>query len=283
MVSTEILERYAADGYFLVDDLVEPGMLTRLREAAPRVKAKARAGEVNLHANYAGPGDPWVIDGLLTTAFAEPVFAEYMLSDRLLQFAHAFLGSEIRLGYLGLLTNAYKVDFDLHWHRDVMKLNPTDFKDTGPHVPALEYARATRKLRWTTALVDEANLRLVPGSHRRWGTEQENLAMDQHLTTKLEGERIMPLKAGQTVFYDERIIHRALTRKENDRFSLFGTWARYSPHDAKLNPIPEMRWMLRDGIRATFPPSLHKYYDRFCEVYQSSAPPSPLITHADHP
>jgi hypothetical protein len=282
MVPTEVLERYAIDGYFTVDGLVEPGMLRRLQQAAPRVKAKARAGEVYLHANYAGPGDPWVIDGILTTAFAEPVFAEYMVSDRLLEYAHAFLGPEIRLGYLGLLTNAYQVDFDLYWHRDVMKLTPADFPDVS-HIPAITRARNTRKLRWTTALVDEANLRLVPGSHDRWGTELENRVLEAKGTDELPGQRLIELAAGQTVFYDERILHRALTRKDRDRFSLFGTWARYNPADPKLNPIPEMRWMLRPGIRETFPESLRRYYDRFCEVYQSSAPLSPLITHADHP
>ena len=43
MVSTEVLERYAIDGYFIADDVLDPAMLSRLREAAPRVKAKARS------------------------------------------------------------------------------------------------------------------------------------------------------------------------------------------------------------------------------------------------
>jgi hypothetical protein len=280
-VPTDLLERYAIDGYFTVDNLVDAAMLRRLQDAAPRVKARARAGEVNLHANYAGPGDPWVIDGLLTTAFGEPVFAEYMLSPGLLSYAHAFLGDEIRLGYLGLLTNAYKVDFDLMWHRDVLNLTPTDFPTDD--TPPVDRARQTRKLRWSHALADEANLRLIPGSHRRWATPEEQHSLDNHLTADLPGQRIIALTAGQTVFYDERIIHRALTRKERDRFSLFGTWARYRPDEPKANPIPEMRWMLRDGIRDTFPDPLRKYYDRWREVYQTAAPLSPLITHADHP
>jgi hypothetical protein len=282
MVPTDILERYAVDGYFTVDGLVDADMLARLRAAAPKVRAKARSGEVNLYSNYAAPGEPWVIDGILTDAFGESVFAEYMTSPRLLEHAHAFLGRELRLGYLGLLTNAYQVDFDLHWHRDVLKLAPSDFAGNGKVAP-LDYARQTRKLRWTTALVDEANLRLVPGSHRRWGTDLENDAMERHLCAELPGQRLIALEAGQTVFYDERILHRASTRKDRDRFSLFGTWARYEPGEPKLNPIPELRWMLRPGIRKTFPEPLRGYYDRFCEVYQSSAPPSPLITHADHP
>ena len=282
MVSEEILQRWAVDGYFVIDDSVEPPMLTRLREAAPRVKAKARSGEVNLYSNYAAPGDPWVIDGLLTSAFGEPVFAEYMVSPRLLELTHAFLGPQIRLGYLGLLTNPYGVDFDLYWHRDVLNLKSNDFPDVS-RIPPIERARQTQKLRWTTALVDEANLRLVPASHARWGTHEENRVLDQQLTVDLPGQKLIPLKAGQTVCYDERILHRALTRKEHDRFSLFGTWARYTPNEPKRSPIPEMRWMLRAGIRDTFPPALLTYYDRFCEVYRTDAPSSPLITHADQP
>jgi hypothetical protein len=282
MVSDEILERWAEDGFFILDDLVEPGMLARLQEAAPRAKEMARAGKVHLHANYAGPGDPWVIDGLLTTLFGESVFAEYMISPRLMEVAHAFLGPEIRLGYLGLLTNPYKVDFDLFWHRDVMKLTAADFPDISKTQP-LDRARATQKLRWSTALVHDANLRLIPGSHIRWGTPEENAAVEQHLTGDLPGQKLIELNPGQTVFYDERIIHKALTRKEKDRFALFGTWARYTPNEPKRNPIPEMRWMLRKGARDMFPPSLHKYYDRFCEAYTSAAPDSVLISHADHP
>jgi hypothetical protein len=282
MVSREILEQYALEGYFVVDGLVDSTMLERLREAAPRVKAKARAGQVNLHANYAGPGDPWVIDGILTTAFEEPVFAEFMVSDRLMTYAHAFLGPEIRLGYLGLLTNPYQVDFELMWHRDVLRLKEADFQVEAGLSP-VERARQTRKLRWTLALLDDSNLRLIPGSHCRWGTAEEEESMAQHLTAELPGQKVIALQAGQTVFYDERIIHRASTRKEKDRFSLFGTWARYTKDEPRMNPIPEMRWMLREGIRETFPQALRPYYDRWREVYQSSGPMSPLITHADHP
>jgi hypothetical protein len=281
MVSAERLEQYAEEGYFTVDDLVEPTMLARLRQAAPRVRVKARSGEVNLYSNYAAPGEPWVIDGILTSAFGEPAFAEYMVSERLLELAHAFLGPEIRLGYLGLLTNAQNVDFHLMWHRDVLHLTPSDFEATD--LPPLLRARGTSKLRWSTALVDEANLRLVPGSHRRWATDIEQEAMTRELTGDLPNQRVIELKAGQTVFYDERIIHRASTHRDRERFSLFGTWARYRPDEPRRNPIPELRWMLRDGIRQTFPEFLRIYYDRFREVYQSNAPPSPLITHADHP
>jgi hypothetical protein len=282
MVSDEILERWAVDGYFIIDELVEPAMLSRLREAAPRARAKARSGEVNLYANYAAPGDLWVFDGILTNAFGEPAFAEYMVSERLLELAHAFLGPEIRLGYLGLLTNPREVDFNLMWHRDVLHLSPADFETGERDLSPLERARRTRKLRWSTALVDEANLRLIPGSQCRWSTDAEQEAIDKHLTNDLTGQRIIELKGGQTVFYDERIIHRALTRKERERFSLFGTWARYDKDEPKRSPIPEMRWMLREGIRETFPPFLRPYYDRFREVYQGSAAMSPLITHSDH-
>src|SRR5439155_16730593 len=118
--------------------------------AAQRVKAKARSGEVNLHSNYAGPDDPWVIDGILTTAFGEPSFAEFMTSGPLMTYAHAFFGEEIRLGYLGLLTNPARVDFPLAWHRDVLRLTRADFPPDHPSETPAARARRTHKLRSTT-------------------------------------------------------------------------------------------------------------------------------------
>jgi hypothetical protein len=271
MLESDLLQRYTTDGYFIVDGLVEPGLLRRLQEAAPRVKAKARAGEVNLYNNYAGPSDPWVIDGILTSAFGETAFAEYMVSAPLMEYAHFFLGPEIRLGYLGLLTSPARTDFKLGWHRDVLHLKKDHF--AGPQPPG------TNKLRWTTALLDEANLSLVPGSHRRWGTDAENAVMSSQGSDELAGQRLIQLAAGQTVFYDEKIIHRAHTRQQRERSALFGTWARYRPDEPHAKPIPEMQWMLRDGIRDTFGPSLRPYYDRWREIYQSEAPLSPLISH----
>jgi hypothetical protein len=278
MSMTALLERHETEGYFIVDDLVEPEMLARLREAAFRVKARARSGEVNLHNNYAAPGDPWVIDGILTTAFQEPVFAEFMTSPGLLGYARAFLGNDLRLGYLGLLTNPAHVEFKLGWHRDVMKLGERDFDETVNPRPS-----QFSKMRWTLALLDEANLRLVPRSHRRFETPIEQKNMAEHLSDELPGQQLIALKAGQAVFYDERIIHRAHTLHERERSSLFGTWARYVADEPKRNPIPEMRWMLRDGVRETFPESLRLHYDRWREVYTSSAPNSPLITHVPDP
>jgi hypothetical protein len=269
--SSDLLQRYTTDGYFIVDGLVEPALLRRLQEGAVRVKAKARSGEVNLYNNYAGPSDPWVIDGILTSAFGETAFADFMVSPPLMEYVHFFLGPEIRLGYLGLLTNPARTDFKLGWHRDVLHLKQEHF--AGPQPPG------TNKLRWTTALLDEANLSLVPGSHRRWGTDPENDAIAQQTSVDLEGGRLIALSAGQTVFYDEKIIHRAHTRQQRERASLFGTWARYRADEPHAKPIPEMQWMLGDGIRDTFPPALRPYYDRWREIYGSEGPMSPLITH----
>jgi len=273
LLPSDLLQRYDRDGFFIVDGLVDPAQLPRMQEAAQHVKAKARTGEVNLYNNYAGPSDPWVIDGLLTSAFGEPCFAEFMVSPALLEYAHFFLGPEIRLGYLGLLTNPARHDFNLGWHRDVLHMKKEDF--AGPQPPG------TNKLRWSTALHDEANLSLVPGSHRRWGSDLENEAIDTQNTAKIPGEKLIELTAGQTVFYDEKIIHRAYTRQVRERSSLFGTWARYDPAERKANPIPEMRWMLGDGIRDTFPPALRPYYDRWRQMHDSAAPLSPLISHWD--
>jgi len=105
------------------------------------------------------------------------------------------------------------------------------------------------------------------------------VAIAEQNSVDLAGAKLIELAPGQTVFYDEKIIHRAHTRQQRERSALFGTWAQYLPDEARRKPIPEMQWMLRDGIRDTFPPSLRPYYDRWREIYKTDAPMSPLISH----
>ena len=63
-----------------------------------------------------GP-DARAIAGLIAPEFGEPVFGEHFLAPRLLQYVEAFLGKELRLGYVHL-RNA-RGSCDTCWHRAV--------------------------------------------------------------------------------------------------------------------------------------------------------------------
>ena len=74
-------------------------MLERLETASWNVWNKVRSGEVDV----AGMGpDAGAIFGLIAPEFGEPVFGEHFLAPKLLQYVEAFLGEELRLGYVHL-------------------------------------------------------------------------------------------------------------------------------------------------------------------------------------
>jgi hypothetical protein len=119
MVTEEQKEQYETEGYFIVDDLVPPDMFDSLLEAARRVKAKVRSGEVDVFTHWAAPGEPCCIRGLIAPEFGEPIFAEYMMHKPFMDYAHSFLGDELRLGWIDIRTNPHHADFPGGWHRDV--------------------------------------------------------------------------------------------------------------------------------------------------------------------
>jgi hypothetical protein len=86
MLTDEQRELYKTQGYFIVDDAVEPEMFDRLLAAARRVKQKVRSGEVDVYTHWTDPGEPWAIRGLFTPEFEEPVFAEYLMSDPVMSY-----------------------------------------------------------------------------------------------------------------------------------------------------------------------------------------------------
>ena len=73
---------------------------------------------------------------------------------------------------------------------------------------------------WNTALYDDDCLLVVPGSHRRPITADERSLTLESPRGVLPGQRVVRLKAGETVFYDNNILHRAVYPTEPIRRTL---------------------------------------------------------------
>src|SRR5579885_185546 len=80
------LEQFSHESYVIIEEAVEPHLLEALRAAARRVTEKARLGDWP-HKGDAGDGDIWGVNHLLHPDLGEPVFAEYMASDPVLDLA----------------------------------------------------------------------------------------------------------------------------------------------------------------------------------------------------
>ena len=111
-------QAFAERGYFIASDAVSPDMVGELRQAARRVKARIRAGELDLYTDYRGEGEPYHVSGLIAPQYGEPIFAQYLASEPLLAYVRAQIGSELRFGSLSMFTNPQNQEFNAPWHRD---------------------------------------------------------------------------------------------------------------------------------------------------------------------
>ena len=100
MGETGVAEQYRDQGYFIVEDAVEPKMLDLLENAARRVVEQVRSGAVVDAADgvrTAGEGvEPQFISGLIAPEFGEPVFADYPGSEVLMRNLRPLLGALMR-------------------------------------------------------------------------------------------------------------------------------------------------------------------------------------------
>jgi hypothetical protein len=102
------------------------------------------------------------------------------------------------------LVNPAKTSFSLSWHRDTIPRGT-------PEDQEIKLLKAPRfGTQWNTALYDDECLLVVPKSHYRAGTEEERKVMLENPKGHISGEIVVKLKAGETVFYDNNILHRAV-------------------------------------------------------------------------
>lgn len=106
-------------------------------------------------------------------------------------------------------------DFALRWHRD----------DIPPQASAKEEMKTLNEpawhAQWNLALYDDRSLVVVPGTHKRPRTEEERNA--DPFEDRLHGMRVVEMRAGDLVFYDNNILHRGVYDSSAERMTLHGT------------------------------------------------------------
>ncbi len=260
MLTEQHLRDYDELGYFIVDDAVEPGMTEEMCAATRRIKAKVRAGEVDLYVDYKGEGEPFHIVGLNCPDFGEPIFGEYYGCKHLLDYVHGQIGTDIRLSPMAMFTNPQDKPFRGAWHSDDAGLLDRDEEEH------LKYLRRPRTYcRWEMAMVDDIALFLVPGSHRRYRTEREYEVMKNNIDERLPGDMGVDLKAGQTIFWNSDLLHRALHTPDCERLTICTSYHKHLGDEPKSDP-GRCAFMLNDGTREFLPESLHLYYDRWASL-----------------
>ncbi|KAF2425796.1 hypothetical protein EJ08DRAFT_651952 [Tothia fuscella] len=105
-------------------------------------------------------------------------------------------------------------DFSLRWHRD--DIAPTATKEE-------ELERLNKPAwhaQWKLALYDDRSLVIIPRSHKRARTQGER---DADPYAEIPGQKVVSLRAGDIVFYNNNILHRGVYSKSVERMALHGS------------------------------------------------------------
>ena len=265
MASAKQIEAFHEQGYFVTADAIEPDMLERLVAAAGRARDKARAGAgvLGTRSTRNGEGsDAEHIEGVVAPEFEEPDFAEYLASESLMRYVRAFIGDQMRMGWMTLCVNPS--GYDSGWHRDVGGTN-REARDQEELDILTNFMSSHFK--WSLALGDDPCLLLIPGTHCRNATEEERTGLLEDKKADIPGQQEIFLKKGETLFWSGKTIHRGRAPADlAERLTIRAGMVRYDPEEGQEDLGERFAWMKADNIRDALPGSLRLPYDRWLAV-----------------
>ncbi len=198
------------DGFIVLRGVVPPGLLAPLRDSFERMVERQK----EIWARERKPGEPpggqWelspqprlhfesLVDGDTADAMAFCLHENTMGVSRRIMKAKA-------AGNTGFMCMCNPVDDrgPAAWHRDIHPIDQAPLR--GLQADLLH--NAPGYLQWNIPLYDDNVLWVVPGSHRRGNTGEENRCLDQNPCEPLPGGLQVELKAGDGVVYTNTILH----------------------------------------------------------------------------
>ena len=199
------------DGFIILREVVPPGELEGLRVAFEMLVDRQR----EIWANERGPEDPpggaWetgaqprlvhferLIDQDTATA------VEFCLGETTLSANRRIMGAAYAAPTLQMMMcSPVKDHGPASWHRDIHPIDQAPL--CGLQRDLL--ANGPGYLQWNIPLYDDDVLWVVPGSHRRANTEEENRQLAKDPRVPLPGGVPVELKAGDGVAYTNTILH----------------------------------------------------------------------------
>ncbi|KAF3940877.1 hypothetical protein ABW19_dt0209467 [Dactylella cylindrospora] len=210
------LSAFERDGFIIVDDVLPPALFDAAKRSCEEAIEKGRRGEWP-HLRIVGKAfPPWPVSGpdiwgvqhLMHPDLNLPIFKEIYTIDQLLSTACSILAvpspSSLQLELFNLLINPHTTPFSLPYHRDTIP-------SATPSQEEVELLKRPRTgTQYNLALYDDACLIVVPGSHRRPKTADEQAILSADDKAPLPNEIRVVLKPNQAVFYENDILHRAV-------------------------------------------------------------------------
>jgi ectoine hydroxylase-related dioxygenase (phytanoyl-CoA dioxygenase family) len=221
-MKSSIKEQFLKDGFVIIDVLSEQevNMFRVLMDSllSPKVKAE----DTKKHSSsFQHLGDEIQDFGkearqyyfhLLTKPGTESIHHAFH-HPVILKAVEELLGPNLIVNNASILAANVGTAYSLGWHRDIIQIPQDEIEDW-----MFSPKRFHNSVQINLPLVDENSLWVVPGSHFRANTPEENAAFNgsKHYApvgVEMPGGVAVPLKAGQAVLYNNNLIHRGYTKK----------------------------------------------------------------------
>lgn len=226
-MATSLLTTLNRDGYLLVPSILAPSELHTLRSACDQVTSIARTGQWphirTLPKQFPPwPSDPsngiWGVQHLMHPDLPHHgLFSSNYFSNAVVDIVKTLLQCEeedLVMELFNLLVRPDR-DFELRWHRD-------DIAETASAEEERERLRVPPwHAQWNLALWDDRSLVVVPGSHSRARTQAERAVGP--FGRDMPGQKVVEMKAGGIVFYNNNILHRGIYDHRVERMTLHGS------------------------------------------------------------
>ncbi|KAI0331544.1 hypothetical protein GY45DRAFT_1336098 [Cubamyces sp. BRFM 1775] len=296
-MTLSLKEKYYEQGFVVVPGLLLPEHLEALEAACKRVIARTRSGEwphrrtVGRQFPPYGDGDPdsWGVQHLMHPDLDEPAFARWYTSDVVVNVVKSLLGcqeDDLQMELFNLLINPTSNSFALRWHRDDVRENASEEEERDAlnvrhhgiqwNTYAFPLISRATPLRFNTrALRTDSCLYVVPGSHKSPRTPEQrahSCTLDPPKDPlAMPGAVQVTLQPGETVFYNNNILHCATYSPNEPRITLHACMGevRGGPDRARNILQHGLQWMKEARFAETLDERGKKMLERIVRLQES--------------
>ncbi|KAI9439363.1 hypothetical protein H4582DRAFT_2076056 [Lactarius indigo] len=276
--SAELKEHYDTHGYVIIPELVTRSEHDGLLAATERAAARTRSGSWT-HARvvgkqfppYGAGDDIWGVQHAMHPALGEPAFGRWYAGDAVRGAAKTLLGCQddhLQMELFNILVHPLRSDFALCWHRDDIR-NSADEDEERASLEVRHYG-----VQWNTALREDSSLYVVPGSHRVPRTPAQRAMSSSTITPTdplaMPGAIRVTLKPGETVFYNNNILHCATYSTRRPRATLHACMGDARGGSTRARNILQhgLEWMKDDAFRETLSSEGKQMLDRLVRMQE---------------
>lgn len=219
-MKTSLKEQFLKDGYVIIDVLTEEEIqefrtiMDKLLNPEIQASDTTAKGSSFQHlgdniANFGQEARQYYFH-LLTKPGTQPILHAFH-HPVILKAVEELLGPDLIVNNASILAANVGTSYSLGWHRDIIQIPQNEIEDW-----LFSEERFHNSVQINLPLVEENSLWIVPGSHNRANTPEEDAAFQgsKHyapIGVEMPGGVAVKLRAGQAVLYNNNLIHRGYT------------------------------------------------------------------------